>query len=1088
MASNISATITINDGFSGPLSKLSSGLQRSASVMDRFKSALNGGMSPKVPNQFNSGLNSMNGTLGKTGSMFKQFLGAQVIGAGITKGISMIGSGIGNMVSELNESSVAWQTFNGNMAMMGKTPAQIASARGDMQKFAQQTIYSASDMASTYSQLGAVGIKNTGNLVKGFGGLAAAATDPQQAMKTLSQQATQAAAKPKIQWQDFKLMLEQTPAGMAAVAKTMGMSTRSLVKNVQAGKIATNDFFNAIAKTGTNANFSKLATQYKTVGQAMDGLKETLANSLQPAFDKVSQVGIKAISGITDNIGKINFSALGDKLVPVIEGIINGVKTAGQAIGTFMKSLSGTGALSAVSSAFNSIGNAVKNVVSSLSSAGGNPFGMFDTLGKIAGGALKGAANAIKAISDVIGNLDPSSIKLLGAAFIALKAGAKGLVLTAIVAGLNALSKLNPGTLNALAKALGVLAIGLLTLKTLGKVDGILTGLSNSLSGFGKAGGLAAAGESAKTASVGFIKLGASLLMVGAAILMAGAGFYLIANAAIQLTTAGWPAIAMFFAMIAAIAILAVVVTVLGTAMIAGAVGFLIFGAAVLLIGAGVFVAAAGLAMLATQLPIIAAYGMQAALGLLVLGAAMAVFGILAIVAAAGLILLGVALVVLAVGFVIAGVGAIVLGVALMLIFVGAILAFAGLMMVFVGAMMAFVGLILVMTGAMMAFVGLMLVMVGGMMAMVGLMMVMIGGIMAMVGLMMVMIGGIMAMVGLMMVMVGGMMAMVGLMMVFAGAMVAFAGLVMVMTGALMAAAGMMVLAAATRMVASSVANIASSAASAAASLKGMVSAVSVVKSGLNSLKSAATSAVQGFISALRGGVGNARAAGSALAQAATSGMRSGVGAAHAAGSAIGAGLAAGLRSQVGAVEAAATALSNAAAKAARAAAKVHSPSRVFREIGGYMGAGLINGLDSMNSSVRSAASTMANEAIDAASLGGMNPGNILANGFNQATTAVYGLVGAMAGITDKTVAVNGQMNGTTSNTPASTPFSSAVSPYGTAGTTNTTNNNQSNGSSVVIADGAIQINSSGNADYDAETLVRKIELYLQNLDAGSMS
>src|SRR5699024_9717137 len=135
-------------------------------------------------------------------------------------------------------------------------------------------------------------------LVKGFGGLAAASENPQQAMKTLSEQATQMAAKPMVQWQDFRLMLEQTPAGIAAVAKTMGMSTSELIKNVQDGKVKTEDFFNAIAKAGTNANFSKMATQYKTVGQAMDGLKETATNALLPTFDKIGSYGIKAISGI----------------------------------------------------------------------------------------------------------------------------------------------------------------------------------------------------------------------------------------------------------------------------------------------------------------------------------------------------------------------------------------------------------------------------------------------------------------------------------------------------------------------------------------------------------------------------------------------------------------------------------------------------------------------------------------------------------------------------------------------------------------------------------------------------------------------
>ncbi|MDK6286117.1 hypothetical protein QP092_26990, partial [Klebsiella pneumoniae] len=76
-------------------------------------------------------------------------------------------------------------------------------------------------MATTYSQLAAVGTKNTDILVKGFGGLAAASADPAQAMKSLSQQATQMAAKPKVQWQDFQIMLEQSPAGMAAVSRKM---------------------------------------------------------------------------------------------------------------------------------------------------------------------------------------------------------------------------------------------------------------------------------------------------------------------------------------------------------------------------------------------------------------------------------------------------------------------------------------------------------------------------------------------------------------------------------------------------------------------------------------------------------------------------------------------------------------------------------------------------------------------------------------------------------------------------------------------------------------------------------------------------
>lgn len=262
-----------------------------------------------------------------------------MVGAG-QQAFASVSNGIKGMISELDESSRAWQTFTGNMEMTGKSDKEIKRTKKSLQKFAQQTVYSSSDMASTYAQLDAVGVKSTLSLVKGFGGLAAAAENPQQAMKTLSQQATQMAAKPMVQWQDFKLMLEQTPAGISAIAKTMGMSTKDLVKSVQDGKIKTEELFDAISKTGTNKTFSKMATQYKTVGQAVDGLKETLANKLQPTFDRVSKKGIKFVEKITDALDSINLNKTFKKaekvlsrFTPYLTTIADEAKRVGSAFG-----------------------------------------------------------------------------------------------------------------------------------------------------------------------------------------------------------------------------------------------------------------------------------------------------------------------------------------------------------------------------------------------------------------------------------------------------------------------------------------------------------------------------------------------------------------------------------------------------------------------------------------------------------------------------------------------------------------------------------------------------------------------------------
>lgn len=255
----------------------------------------------------NSSLNGLNDNSKKTRTSILDIAKGVGVFSVIQGGINLAKNAVVGLGTELSASSATWKTFTGNMENLGKSKSEIASVKKELQDFATQTIYSASDMATTYSQLEAVGIKSSNKLVKGFGGLAAAAENPKQAMKTLSQQATQMAAKPTVQWMDFKLMLEQTPAGMAAVAKTMGMTTSELVKNVQNGTIKTQDFFDAVTKTGTNDTFGKMATQYKTVGQAVDGLKETLVTKLQPAFDKVSGVGIKAVEGIIGKLEKFNF-------------------------------------------------------------------------------------------------------------------------------------------------------------------------------------------------------------------------------------------------------------------------------------------------------------------------------------------------------------------------------------------------------------------------------------------------------------------------------------------------------------------------------------------------------------------------------------------------------------------------------------------------------------------------------------------------------------------------------------------------------------------------------------------------------------
>ena len=445
----ISATIRVVDAFSNPLDKLANGLSRAQSGFSRLKGALGG-------NMFGGAEKSSSG-------LFKSMAGGVAVGNMISKGMGLAGSGIRSMLGELNEASTSWQTFEGNMHQLGASNTQIARAKSDMQKFAQQTIYSASDMSSTYAQLAAVGTKNTAQLVKGFGGLASAADNPQQAMKTLSEQATQMAAKPKVQWQDFKLMLEQTPAGISAVAKTMGESTTSLIKDIQDGKVKTQDFLNAVAKTGTNANFSKMATQYKTIGQAMDGLKETMANKLQPAFDKVGKIGIKAVEGITDRLGNINGEKLGDNLVNIIQSVKSKFDNLKN---NFMNGFASSFNIDGFRNMITAVGSAINNVKNAFSGVGGS---LANSLGSLSGKGLNG-------ISSIITNIA------------------------------NAISKMSPGQIRAVGTAISSLAGALTLLKGVGSVAGIISNIASGLSAI--KGGLGTAFSGIKELPKAFSSIG----------------------------------------------------------------------------------------------------------------------------------------------------------------------------------------------------------------------------------------------------------------------------------------------------------------------------------------------------------------------------------------------------------------------------------------------------------------------------------------------------------------------------------------------------------------------------------------------------
>lgn len=1031
----IETTIKINDAFSKALDNLSNGLGKSQGAFNKLKGALSG-------DAFGSQEKQAKG-------FFSSIAGGAMVGNLMAAGLGQVKNMASEVVGSLDETSTAWNTFEGNMKFLGQSNKQIANTESQLQNYASKTIYSASDMASTYAQMKAVGVKNTTALVKGFGGLAAAADNPAQAMKSLSQQATQMAAKPKVQWEDFKIMLEQSPAGMSAVAKAMGMSTKQLVSSVQDGKIKTQQFFDAMTKAGNNKYFTGMATQFKTMGDAVDGLMDTLTYNLRKPWAAVSKFGINAINGLSDALGSIDYSKLASGITSALNSaqtfISNFVNTAKKDLGKMFDGFKDSGALEAVSNAFDTIKTSIsKFSKASGKAAGGSDF--FTKLGQFSGKAVVEIANAIASVATAISKIKPETLQNLAKAFVALKFGIKGIGLAVVVKALQKLADIPADTLNNLINAITGLAVALALFKGLMGVVKTISAIKEAFSGLTLPGtNEVGAGSAIAANAKAYMQLGAALLLVGAAVMLTATGFYILAAACINLASSGGGAIAIFFILLAVIIGLGVALAAFAPAIAASAAGF---GAALALIGVSVLMVGAGLLLMSMSLSSIQTYGLGASLAMLALALGITALGIASIVGAVGLLLLGAAVLVVAVALAALGIGAIVAAAGVLML--AAAVAMLGVAMLIVsaavtGIVTSMIAMIATVTAAVVAVAASIIAVVSSIAA----------AIIAVVSSIGSTIGSLIATAGATITEVIAGIA-DGITTVFQGVGDTITQIInSISTGISKvfnsianvinsvgnsihnAGMGMQEIAAGLRAIASvgigkTVALLASLAgglgkvaaqgsglssagrgmvtlgagatvaASAIARLKAVGSNIKIVapKANFASTVSSVRAGMQAAASAANAGRGAIVAAVRSSIAAAVSAGRSAAASMHSVGVMIGAGLANGMRAEIGAVAAAADALVAQADRAARAKAKIHSPSRLFAEVGDFIGQGLAKGIDGTRSLIAHSSEGLIDSAYAAVNASaGEGFGDSLASGFMTAYGAIMQVVEALGGL-----------------------------------------------------------------------------------------
>ncbi len=382
-------------------------------------------------------------------------------------------------------------------------------------------------------------------------------------------QYTQMLSSGKVDWQSWRTLLETMGPALTKVAKSFGYTGASAKKDLyealQSGEITFDDFNKRIIELNEGVGgFAELA--------------KTSSTGIETSFKNIG-------TAITKNLA-------------------NGIKTIDDAL-SFIK---GPPGVTGFAGAFDIAKKSINDFFGSAEKGTG-------VLGALADFDFKGAIEGAKPYWDAFKNtmIAVGNAVLKVASFLGEHSKAITKIIPVVLGAVGAFKLLKMATnfansIQMITKCFGKLAGGMLS-----KLPFQLTTT---------AAGEAEAGTAANASAGAMLRFAGAVALLGVGIAAAGAGFYMMATAATTLAAAGGGAIAVFFGMVAAFAVLMGVLGAMGPLALTAGGAVLMLGGGLALAGAGAFLLGQGIKAAASALPVIAESGKGAARGIKQIGKA----------------------------------------------------------------------------------------------------------------------------------------------------------------------------------------------------------------------------------------------------------------------------------------------------------------------------------------------------------------------------------------------------------------------------------------------------------------------------------
>lgn len=318
--------------------------------------------------QADEALGDVDKSAGKSSSGFGKFgAAAGAVGGLVSSGIGMAVDAIGDLTGDIIEASDSADKFKSTLNFAGLDTGTIDALTASTQAYADQTVYSISDIRNVTAQLAANGVQGFDKLAEAAGNLNAVAGGNAETFSSVGMVLTQTAGAGKLTTENWNQLADAIPGASGKLQEAMlknGAYTGNFRDAMEKGEISAEEFNQAIMDLGMTDAAKEAATSTSTIEGAMGNLEASVVGVGTTILDQFKGPLTSGISMLAQGISGLSgvFTGLVQTIGPILSQIGTTFQTAFQPVVGIVQSQL-LPALQPLMSALQNLGNAVMPVI-----------------------------------------------------------------------------------------------------------------------------------------------------------------------------------------------------------------------------------------------------------------------------------------------------------------------------------------------------------------------------------------------------------------------------------------------------------------------------------------------------------------------------------------------------------------------------------------------------------------------------------------------------------------------------------------------------------------------------------------------------